>query len=94
MALVGALVLGGCEDESVWDHPNRQKNPAPPTAEQEERASVEELEERWARQDALEERRRQQAERREADQTAATIVDLVADRLDEALRVAGEEAGR
>lgn len=94
VALIGGLALGGCEDQSAWDHPNRQKNPAPPTHEQEERASVEQLEERWARQDALEERREERAERREAEQTAGTIVDLVADRLDEAVRVASEESER
>lgn len=46
--------LFGCDDDTPWEHPNRQRFPAPPT-EEDQSKSVEELEREWARQDRLQE---------------------------------------
>lgn len=79
---IAAAVCVGCEDETQWQHPNRERNPAPPE-EDDESASVEELEERWARQDAA-------GEEREPDEEARmpTVVDVAAARVLEAFSYA------
>ncbi|QDG50431.1 hypothetical protein FIV42_06695 [Persicimonas caeni] len=56
VAAITALIAGGglcgCDDENPWEHPNRQRYPAPPT-EGKESKSVAELEREWRLEDQM-----------------------------------------
>lgn len=80
----------GCEGESKWDHPNRQRYPAPP-ADDRLVLSLEELQQEWAEEDR---RARQMAAPTPARRSTWTTLDLAIHHLRRAVDVAVEEAKR
>ncbi|MFP4599952.1 MAG: hypothetical protein ACLFVJ_16970 [Persicimonas sp.] len=87
------LAMGGgwgCEEESKWDHPNRERYPAPP-ADDELVTSLEDLQREWAQEDR---RARQMAAPTPQRRSTWTALDLAIHRLRRAFDAAVEETRR
>lgn len=89
LALFSSMTMGlmiGCNGENKWDHPNRERYPAPPP-EEHPTTSLEELERIWAEQDAQEQRAAGVEQQEDAPRGG---VDLAAHQIRQALEAAME----
>lgn len=91
--LIGAAGLIGCDDEAGWNHPNRQRYPAPPT-EQDDSMSLEELQQSWKKRDRLADSNQKAQNSRVAESQAAVRESLgrAIENLGRALQAALEQA--